>query len=207
MSSTSTSPIDATGVADPASCAISYFLTALLDAAGERLPAVLRYLVAATLAVRFPDDADAIRFRVRSRTEISPGEQVDVLFNDAVFYVAAHRCDLDFAEMASDASAGRIVYLLVPSEHEAALRQAVANEGSGIGRRVNVAGVEQFIAMLLERMAKFDHNAALRQLRQVLAQYNELIARDEQVPFLQIVMPDFGAEVGAHKANVGFPSI
>lgn len=168
---------------------------------------MLRYLVAATLVVRFPDDADAIRFRVRPRAERSPGEQVEVLFNDAVFYVAARPRDLDFAEMVSDASAGRIVYLLVPSEREATFRQGVANEGSGIDKRINVAGVEQFIAMLLERMAGFNHNAALRQLRQVFAQYNELVTRDGHAPSLRIVMPDFGAEVGDHKATAGFPSI
>ena len=207
MAQTSTSPIEATGVADPASYAISYLLTLLLEAADERLATMLRYLVAATLAVRFPDDADSIHFRIRSRTERSLGEQVDVLFNDAVFYVAAQPGNLDFAEMVSDANAGHIVYLLVPSEHEAAFRQAVTNERSGIDKRVSVTGVEQFIAMLLERMAGFDHNAALRQLRQVLAQYNDLIMRDEHAPSLQIVIPDFGAEAGEHKANAGFTSI
>ena len=95
MAQTSTSPIEATGVADPASYAISYLLTLLLEAADERLATMLRYLVAATLAVRFPDDADSIHFRIRSRTERSLGEQVDVLFNDAVFYVAAQPGNLE----------------------------------------------------------------------------------------------------------------
>ncbi|HAJ38882.1 MAG TPA: hypothetical protein DCL15_24720 [Chloroflexi bacterium] len=207
MAPTSTSPIEATGVADPASYTISYLLTLLLEAADKRLPTMLRYLVAATLAVRYPDDVDSIHFRIRSRTEGSLGEQVDVLFNDAVFYVAAQPSDLDFAEMVSDANAGHIVYLLVPSEHETAFRQAVANERSGIDKRVNVTGVEQFIAMLLERMAKFDHSAALRQLRQVLTKYNELVTRDAHAPSLQIILPDFDLEADAHKANAGFTSI
>jgi len=206
MAQTSPSPIEATGVAHPASHTIGYFLTTLLDAAGERLRTMLRYLVAATLAVRFPGDADSIHFRVRDRTKRSPGEQVDVLFNDAVFYVAAQPRDLDFADMVSDASAGRIVYLLVPSEQELVFRQAVANDSS-IDKRVNVTGVEQFIALLLERMAMFDHNAALRQLHQVLIQYNELVTQYEHDPALQIAIPDFGAAAGEHKANAVFTSI
>jgi hypothetical protein len=206
MAQTSTSPITATGVADPASYAISYFLASLLDAAGERLLPMLRYLVAATLAVRFPDDAAEIRFRVRKSSEISTDEQVDVLFNDAVFSMAAHPRELDFAAITSDARAGHIVYLLVPGEQELVFRQAVANDSS-IDKRVNVAGVEQFIALLLERMAMFDHNAALRQLHQVLTQYNELVTQYEHDPALQIAIPDFGTEAGDHKANAGFPSI
>lgn len=206
MAPTSPSPIEATGVADPASSAISYVLTALLDAAGEQLRTMLRYLVAATLAVRFPDDADSIRFQVRGRTERSPGEQVDVLFNDAVFYVAAQPRDLDFADMESDANAERIVYLLVPSEQELVFRQVVANDSS-IDKRVNVTGVEQFIALLLERMAMFEHNAALRQLHKVLTQYNELVTQYEHDPALQIAIPDFGTPAGDHKANAGFMSI
>lgn len=207
MTQTSISPIEVTGVADPASYAISYLLTLLLEAAGKRLPTMLRYLVAATLAVRFPDHADAIRFRVRSRTARSSEGQIDVLFNDAVFYVAAQPSDLDFAEMVSDTRARRIVYLLVPSEQELIFRQAVAHERSGIDKRVNVAGVEQFITMLLERMAEFDHSAALRQLRQVLTKYNELVTRDAHAPSLQIILPDFDLEADAHKANAGFTSI
>lgn len=207
MAPTSTSPIEATEVADLASYTISHFLTLLLDAAGQRLPTMQRYLVAAALAVRFPDDADSIHFRVRSHTERSPDEQVAVLFNDAVFYVVAQPRNLDFAEMVSDANAGHIVYLLVPSEREAAFQQAAANEGSTIDKQVNLVGVEQFIAMLLERMTGFNHNAALRQLRQLFAQYNELITRDDHAPSLQIVIPDFGAEAGEIKTHVGFTSI
>ena len=195
MAQTSTSPIEATGVVDPASYAISYFLASLVDAAGERLLPMLRYLVAATLAVRFPDDAAEIRFRAGNNSETATGEQVDVLFNDAVFFVATHPGELDFAAITSDARAGHIVYLLVPGEQELVFRQAVAHD-SRIDKRVNVAGVEQFITLLLERVAMFDHNAALRQLDKVLTQYNELVARDEHDPSLQIAMPDFGAASG-----------
>ena len=69
MAQTSTSPIEVTGVTTPASYTIGFLLTLLLAAAGKRLSTMLRYLVAATLAVRFPDHADAIRFRVRNRTK------------------------------------------------------------------------------------------------------------------------------------------
>lgn len=61
--------------------------------------------------------------------------------------------------------------------------------------------------MLLERMAEFDHSAALRQLRQVLTKYNELVTRDAHAPSLQIIFPDIDLGVDAHKSHVGFTSI
>jgi len=164
----------------------------LIEAAGERSFTMLRCLVVAALTIRFPDHAGDIRFRTKIDVEASPGQQGDVLFNDAVFYVAEKPRDVDFPGIVSNASAGRIVYLLVPSDHELVLRKYAENHDSGIYKQVNISGVEQFISLLLYRMAKFDHDEALRQLRRLLAKYNELVTRYENNPSLKIVIPNFG---------------
>ena len=192
MVQASTLPIEATRTSNDTSYSLTCYLADLVDAAGERSLTMLRYLVVAALAIRFPDHADAIRVRTRNDDEASPGQQADVLFNDAVFYVAEKPREVDFTSIVSNASAGRIVYLLVPSDHELVLRQYAENHQSGIYKQVSISGVEQFISLLLYRMAKFDHDEALRQLRRLLAKYNELVTRYENDPSLKIVIPDFG---------------
>jgi hypothetical protein len=194
MVQTSTLPIEATRTSDDASYSITCYLADLIEAAGERSLTMLRYLVVAALANRFPDHADAIRFRTKNDVEASPGQQGDVLFNDAVFYVAEKPRELDFTGVVLNASAGRIVYLLVPSDHELVLRKYAENHQSGIYKQASISSVEQFISLLLYRMARFDHNEALRQLRRLLVKYNELVTRYENDPSLKIVIPDFGVD-------------
>ena len=188
-----TSPIVVTASEDTASHSITSYVESLFDAAGEQQRILMRYLVGAALATRFPEDADTIRFGTGDGSAASLGQRADVSFNDAVFYVAHDVDDPDVADIALNANAGRIVYLLVPDEEERPFRQLLESYQQGLSRQVNVTGAAQYISLLLYRMATFDHNAALRLLTQVLRKSNELIALHEPGPALEFVFPDFAA--------------
>lgn len=193
MIQASTSPIAVTVIGEITSISITCYLERLIEAADEQRHILMRYLVGAALATRFPEDADAIWFGTGDGTAASPSQRADISFNDAVFYVAQDVDDPDLADIALSASAGRIVYVLVPNQEDHPFRLTLEDYQRGLSRQVNVTSVAQFISLLLYRMATFDHNAALRLLTQVLRKSNELVALHETEPALKIVVPDFGA--------------
>lgn len=193
MIQASTAPIEVTAVEDIASHSITVYLESLWDAAGERQRILMRYLVGAALATRFPEDANAIQFGTDDGSAVSHGQRADISFNDAVFYVAQDVDDPNLADIAQNVSAGRIVYLLMRDEQELSFSQLIEGYRSSLGRQVNVTGVAQFITLLLYRMAAFDHDKVLRLLTQVLRKCNELVALHETKPALRIVVPDDGA--------------
>lgn len=191
MTNASKPPIEVAAVGEMTSHSLTHYLDRLLDVAGEQQRILMRYLVGAALATRFPEDAEAIRFGTGDGIVASSAQRADISFHDAVFYVAQDVDDPDLTDVALNTNTGRIVYLLVPDEEELRFRQFLDDYHPGLSKQVNVASVAQFISLLLYRMATFDHNAALRLLTQVVSKSNELMALHEPEPVLKIVVPDF----------------
>ncbi len=175
-----------------ASESIATYIAKLLDSHRTNSGAVLQHLVGAKLEVRFAQQSVIIQHNSASTADVQTGRLGDFEIKSAVFHVTKRPTDDHFQKAWVNAENGHKVYLLVPKRALIATLELARLFDDSFTKKVNIISIEDFVAPNLDELAVFDRDDALRQLRQLLTKYNELVARFENDPSLKIVIPDFG---------------
>ncbi|HEY6309468.1 MAG TPA: DUF4928 family protein [Streptosporangiaceae bacterium] len=170
----------------PSRQAIAELLKAARDRGGYAAGAVAQHLVGAKLSLRFPDrDIGNESYSTADQQTDRPG---DFLVGDTAIHVTMSPGDNLMSNRCRDnLQDGFRPLVLVPDDRVEAARQLAAN--AGIGDRVAVSSVEEFVGTNIEEIAAFAAPEIRSGLRALLQRYNQRVQAVEPDPSLQIEIP------------------
>lgn len=170
----------------PSKRAIAGLLQAAQVRGGYAAGAVAQHLVGAKLSLRFPDSP--IGNESYSTADQQTDRQGDFRVGDTAFHVTmspgdnlmSNRCRANLRD-------GFRPLVLVPEVRVEAARQLAEN--AGIGDRVGVSSIEEFVGTNIEELATFTSQGIRSGLRALLERYNERVEAVESDPSLRIEIP------------------
>jgi hypothetical protein len=170
----------------PSRRAIAGLLHAAQVRGGYAAGAVAQHLVGAKLSLRFPDSP--ISNESYSTADQQTDRQGDFRVGDTAFHVTmspgenlmSNRCRANLRD-------GFRPLVLVPEARVEAARQLAEN--TGIGDRVAVSSIEEFVGTNIEELATFTSQGIRSGLRALLERYNERVEAVETDPSLRIKIP------------------
>jgi len=147
---------------------------------------VAEYLVGAKLALRFPD------LNVRNASYSAADEQAneygDFQISDTVFHVSISPNLGHYQKCEANINEGMRVYLLVPDEKLANVRQVVIGN-SELKNKVAVESIESFVSQNIEEISEFSGDKIPVGLLALFEKYHERLEQVELDLSLQIEIP------------------
>lgn len=162
-------------------------IASLLAAADERKRSgcVAQHLVAAKLAIRFPNVV--IPDHPCSAADAVTGRDGDFQIADTVFHVTVAPGPQVVAKCGRNVKSGLRPVLLVPERRYPLALSAVVE--AGLEESVTVYAIEGFVAQNIEEMSEFDGKRYRRGLRSVLDEYNRRVAKAESDQSIMVQIP------------------
>lgn len=170
----------------PSRRAIAGLLRAAQDRGGYVAGAVAQHLVGAKLSLRFPDCS--ISNQSYSTADQQTDRPGDFLVGDTAIHVTMSPGDNLMSNRCRNNLQNNFRPLvLVPELRVEAARQLADN--AGIGDRVAVSSVEEFVGTNIEELATFTSQGIRSGLRALLERYNQRVEAVESDPSLRIEIP------------------
>lgn len=150
---------------------------------------VAQHLVGAKLQVRFPEIP--IGQESASTADMQSGRSGDFLIEDTVFHVTMAPMDKLYDKCLDNVRADQRVYILVPDELLASVRQTVNVNPvySSLAGHVAVESIESFVSQNLEELSSFSRDKLRIGLRKLLDVYNSRIEAVETDASTTIEIP------------------
>jgi hypothetical protein len=169
----------------PMSRNIEVLLTAAQARGGNGAGAVAQHLVGAKLKLRFP--SAEVHNESYTTADLQTARPGDFWVGDTAIHVTMSPSERLAERCAANVSNKLRPMVLVPGNRVEAARQLVEN--AGLGSKVDVQAVEQFVGANIQEMGSFSAVGISEQLAQLLTLYNERVNHAENDKSLQIEIP------------------
>lgn len=166
---------------------IGSILTSARRAEDNTAGAVAQHLVAAKLAIRFPDEH--IPNHSYTTADVQTGRAGDFRIGDTAIHVTMSPSDQLVSVKCRQNLTDRIrPMILVPDMFHSAARAFAVN--ADLADKIAVASIEDFVAQNLDELAVFSLAETKKRLVHLLTVYNERVTAVEPDPALLIAIPE-----------------
>lgn len=161
-------------------------LAAARDKGGNTVGAVAQHLVGATLEIRHTDIA--IENQSYTTADQQTGRAGDFMVNDTAIHVTVGPTEALVAKCQANIEQGFRPMILTLEDRIGTARSLA--DYIGIEDRIAVRGVEEFVAVYIDEMARYSEPETRRVFRQLFDTYNSRVAAVEPDPSLLVEIPE-----------------